>query len=180
MIDTKRLTLINWENGYRSPPLDKLVDIARALDVSVDYLLGNDRYLDRAKSVDAQALPALHGNPLWVSERGWALVNTIKGTLVFAGGESVPFSEIQGDVKLLPPMFTLSMRGVGKPLDMDEILRHERVWVEPISTDKALQGELRGWYHPHEKRCVQNEYGNRFYLDTYGAKWLAFETLSKA
>jgi len=35
--------------------------------------------------------------------------------------------------------------------------------------------ELRGWHHLYEKRLVQNEFGHRFYLDTYGVKWLAFD-----
>ena len=47
--------------------------------------------------------------------------------------------------------------------------------MEPISTDIDLASELRGW-HELRGRLVQNEFGNRFYLDTYGAKWLAFES----
>ena len=33
--------------------------------------------------------------------------------------------------------------------------------------------ELRGWYHI-KRRFVENEVGQRFYFDFYGAKWLAF------
>ena len=44
---------------------------------------------------------------------------------------------------------------------------------QPISSDSDLIRELRGWYQAKD-RFVQNEYGNRFYLDTYGSKWLAF------
>ena len=47
------------------------------------------------------------------------------------------------------------------------------IWVEPISVDTDLRQELRGWYYV-KKRWVENEYGNKFYLDAYGAKWLAF------
>ena len=36
-----------------------------------------------------------------------------------------------------------------------------------------IRKELQGWYHVKD-RFVENEYGNRFYLDTYGSKWLAF------
>ena len=48
------------------------------------------------------------------------------------------------------------------------------MWVEPISPDSLLRDELRGWYH-RKDQYVENEYGNRFYLDTYDAKWLGFE-----
>ena len=50
----------------------------------------------------------------------------------------------------------------------------ENIWVEPISKDSELRNELRGWYHLKD-RYVENEYGNRFYLDTYGAKWLGYD-----
>ena len=39
--------------------------------------------------------------------------------------------------------------------------------------DAALRDELRGWYHI-KRRFVENEVGQRFYFDFYGAKWLAF------
>ncbi len=33
-------TLCEWLNGHNEPPMQTLVDIALALDVSTDYLLG--------------------------------------------------------------------------------------------------------------------------------------------
>ena len=59
------------------------------------------------------------------------------------------------------------------PLSRSEVRRQKEIWAEPISPDSDLRKELRGWYHVKD-RFVQNEYGNRFYLDTYGSKWLAF------
>ena len=47
--------------------------------------------------------------------------------------------------------------------------------MEPITLVIELSVELRGWYHLYEKRLVQSESGHRFYLDSYGVKWLAFE-----
>ena len=40
----------------------------------------------------------------------------------------------------------------------------------------ALREELRGWYHM-KGRYVENEVGQRFYMDFYGAKWLAFSEM---
>ncbi len=54
------------------------------------------------------------------------------------------------------------------------MLANEEMWVEPISPDSNLRDELRGWYR-RKDRYVENEYGNRFYLDTYEAKWLGFD-----
>ena len=43
----------------------------------------------------------------------------------------------------------------------------------PHRNRAALRDELRGWYHI-KRRFVENEVGQRFYFDFYGAKWLAF------
>lgn len=62
----------------------------------------------------------------------------------------------------------------GQPLSRLELHPQREVWLEPISCDTHLREELRGWYRI-KSRWAENEYGNRFYLDTYGAKWLAFD-----
>jgi hypothetical protein len=124
--------------------------------------------------VEATTLPLLHYTPVWTVSRGWALVNAVKKSLVFADQSSVEFKTLQEPVYTVPPAFAMSLRGIGAPLRMDELLSRERVWVEPVTSDENLGAELRGWYHLHGRRLVENEYGNRFYLDTYGAKWLAF------
>ena len=59
------------------------------------------------------------------------------------------------------------------PLRRDELTGYDCVWVEPISMGATLRDEFRGWYHI-KKRFVENEVGQRFYFDFYGAKWLAF------
>ena len=62
-------------------------------------------------------------------------------------------------------------------LDMGEsnyllLLASDRYDV-PHRNRAALRDELRGWYHI-KRRFVENEVGQRFYFDFYGAKWLAF------
>lgn len=59
------------------------------------------------------------------------------------------------------------------PLSRSELINQEEIWLEPISPDSDMRRELQGWYQVKD-RFVENEYGNRFYLDTYGSKWLAF------
>lgn len=81
---------------------------------------------------------------------------------------------LQEPVYAIQPVFALSLRGVGAPLSIDYILSYNKIWVEPITADLTLASELRGWYRPHGRRLVENEFGHRFYLDTYGSKWLAF------
>jgi hypothetical protein len=81
---------------------------------------------------------------------------------------------IQEPIYAVPPSFAFGLRGVGEFLDVNDIISREKVWVEPISTDPELAAELRGWYRLRNQRIVENEFGTRFYLNTYGSKWLAF------
>lgn len=72
------------------------------------------------------------------------------------------------------PVFSVPETLTEPPLTRKQMLTKEEMWVEPISPNPILRDELRGWCH-REDRYVENEYGNRFYLDTYAAKWLAFD-----
>jgi transcriptional regulator with XRE-family HTH domain len=40
LVNTKKNTISNYETGYSTPSNDMLVDLARALHTSTDYLLG--------------------------------------------------------------------------------------------------------------------------------------------
>lgn len=58
-------------------------------------------------------------------------------------------------------------------LSREELAYGMQVWVEPISPDETLRQELRGWYRV-KHHAIENEAGNRFILDSCGAKWLAY------
>lgn len=171
-----KTTVSNWESGRRQLSLERLVQIAELLSVSVAYLLGESDMSPITEVISASFLPTLHRTPVWLRSKGWSLVNTISGTLVFADKSELSFAAVQEPVFFIPPAFVYGMRGAGKALDVSELLLYERIWVEPISEDNDLSSELRGWYRPHGVKLVENEYGNSFYIDTYGAKWLAFKT----
>ena len=169
-------TLSNWENGRRQLSLERLLQIAGLLGVAVSYLLGQDEQIPHSEPVYKNKLYILHRMPVWTESLGWALVNALKQQLIFADGSVLSFDAIQEPVYITPPAFALELRGTGMPLSIDDILIQDRVWVEPITTDPDLAKELRGWYRPRDQKLVENEFGNRFYLDVYGAKWLAFES----
>lgn len=174
-LDVHPSTITNWEAGRRQITSDKLLQISEILDFSVDYLLGkNCVSVSQTDPVSMDTLPALHGQPVWTVSRGWMLVNIVKTAFVTHDLSLVAFDEVSEPIYLVPPMMSFSLRGMGNPLRLDTVLRCERVWVEPITTDIDLSAGLRGWYHLYDKRLVQNEFGHRFYSDTYGVKWLAF------
>ncbi len=167
-------TLSAWEGERKSPGLDNLESMADLYGVTTDFLLGRTEQngLSATTPIPMEALPIFHGKPVWSAVYGWLLVNAINQTLLLPNGQTIPFADSR-ELYTLPQLFAEPALPSGKPLLLSEVKELEQIWVEPISPDSDLRNELRGWYQV-KGRFVQNEYGNRFYLDTYGAKWLAF------
>ncbi len=175
-MDMTTASVNNWENGNRALTLERLVRMSDVTGFTVQYLLGfDDIQADWTRPLSREMLVAMHRKPVWTASRGWALVNAATGQLVFADQTAVDFSLAQEAIYGFPPVLAYSLYGTGEPLRLYEVEERNRVWVEPISEDVKLSAELCGWYHLHDRRLVRNEFGNRFYLDTYGAKWLAFD-----
>lgn len=175
LLGVSQPTLSAWEGERKSPSIDKLELMADVYETSTDYLLGRISTYNNIPSnpISPASLPVLHGQPLWSPEYGWLLVNSIKQHLVRPDGNTIPFSAA-GNLYTTPPVFSVPETLTEPPLTRAQMLTKEKIWVEPISHDSQLRDELRGWYH-REDRYVENEYGNRFYLDTYEAKWLGFD-----
>lgn len=166
----------NWETGHRQMTLEKLLIMSRVTGFSVQYLLGFDEpQTDWTKPLSREALSTMHRVPVWTPSHGWGLINMTERVLVFADREAIPLSNIQESIYGFPPVLAYSLYGAGEPLTRKEVEEREIIWAEMITTDEQLSLELRGWYHLYENRLVQDEFGHRLYLDTYGSKWLAFK-----
>ncbi len=168
-------TLSSWESGRKAAPLEALIKMADIYGVTTDYLLGRDDQLtpDPDLQISHETLMALDGKPVWASRYGWALVNAAEAQLTFSDGHTLPFADA-GEFYITPPLFAEPTISGAPPLSRLRLSSYTDIWVEPISPDSVLRNELRGWYRV-KQYFVENEFGNRFYLDTYGAKWLAFE-----
>lgn len=175
LLGVSQPTLSAWENGRKSPSLEKLELMADVYETSTDYLLGRISTYKNSPSnpVSPTSLPVLHGQPLWSPEYGWLLVNSIEQHLVQSDGNTIPFTAA-GNLYTNSPAFSEPTAMTEPPLTRKQMLAKKEMWVEPISPDSILRDELRGWYHRNDQYVV-NEYGNRFYLDTYGSKWLGFD-----
>ena len=199
-------TLSAWEGERKSPSIEKLEHMADVYGVSTDFLLGrtdgnhfSSSPLPSSLSSSPSSLPTfspqnppdlsqapvskenlviLHGKPVWCKEYGWMLVNAIEGCLLSAEGKKISFSETENGLEVYrtAPVFAEGAVPEAPPLKMSEIADKEKIWVEPISKDETLREELRGWYLVKE-RFVENEFGNRFYLDGYGVKWWGFDEI---
>lgn len=169
-------TLSAWERGVKSPSIEKLEHMADVYGVTTDFLLGRTEEGHSSElsptPVPKENLMILHGKPVWCKEHGWMLVNAIEGCFLSADGKKISFSETENGLEIYQtaPVFAEGAVLETAPLKLSEIAEKEKIWVEPISQDETLREELRGWYLVKE-RFVENEFGNRFYLDGYGVKW---------
>lgn len=167
-------TLSAWEGERKSPGLDNLENMADLYGVTTDFLLGRtDRLQSNPTEPISLLLPILHGRPVWSPTHGWMLVNAMSQKLICPDSSMIEFSDVD-ELFAIPPLFAEPALPQGQPIPRLELHEQRVIWLEPISCDTHLREELRGWYRI-KSRWAENEYGNRFYLDTYGAKWLAFD-----
>lgn len=169
-------TVNNWESGRRLPTIDALEKMADLYGVSTDYLLGRmdsaQPFGNLTEEINKNILPFLHEHPVFTNNKRWGLVDAINKSIRFVDGSEMPFNDVL-QIAILQPLFQNNSVPKGRKLSRDEIASYIRVWVEPISKDEALRQEMRGWYTVKD-RFVENELGQRFYLDTYENKWMAF------
>lgn len=173
-----KTTLSNWESGRRVPSVEAIEKLADLYGVSVDYLLGRTDQLNPlyevSESVDPHMLQFLHECPVYVNQSRWGLVDAVNHKICFTDGSELAFSDVM-QISMLLPAFQSGSYPLEKPLTRSETENCSRIWLEPISKDETLRQELRGWYNV-KNRFVENDFGQRFYFDTYGNKWLAFHT----
>jgi transcriptional regulator with XRE-family HTH domain len=169
-------TLSAWEGERKSPSIDALENMADLYGVSTDYLLGRSdiRMREPTLEISTEQLYVLNGKPVWSPKYGWMLVHASEHVLLLSNGTTISFRDV-GPIYTTPSPFTENLTALHSPLKKAVLSEYDELWVEPISSDSLLRNELRGWYRV-KNRFVENEFGTRFYLDSYGAKWLAFET----
>lgn len=172
-------TLSAWETGNKAPSVEGLEKMADLYGVTTDFLLGrtdSEHSFDNMVSLNKILLPILHEKPVWSARHGWMLVDYAKSHLI--GCNIIIPLEKAEELFIAPPTFAESSIPNSEPLLRNELQYGLQIWVEPISADSSLREELRGWYRV-KHHAIENECGNRFSLDSYGAKWLAFSEKSE-
>lgn len=174
LLDVSQPTLSAWEGGRKSPSLGSLEKMAELYGVSTDFLLGRstDEY-SPSHPLSPEQLLLMNRKPVWSSAHGWMLVDSTCRHLILSDGSIQTFADA-GEIFLSPSLFSELFAFSEQPVLRNELPCQTQIWLEPISPDSDLRNELRGWYRI-KGSYAENEYGNRFHLDTYGAKWLAFK-----
>ena len=179
LLEISQPTLSAWETGNKAPSVESLEKMADLYGVTTDFLLGrtdSEHCFDDMVSLNKKLLPILHEKPVWSAKHGWMLVDYAKSCLIGCN-ITVPFEQA-AELFIAPPTFAESSIPNSEPLLRNELQYGLQIWVEPISADSSLREELRGFYRV-KHHAIENECGNRFSLDSYGAKWLAFSEKSE-
>lgn len=172
-LDISPSTLGAWEAERKAPSIESLEAMADLYQVTTDYLLGRENPSATASlPLSQDVLKIYHSKPVWSSDCGWVLVDSVRTVFVRLDGSMVPFDSAGSVYAAQPPFYEATLPDT-KPLSKQELGNYKEVWLEPISHDADLREELRGWYRVCD-RWVENDYGTRFTIDSYGAKWLAF------
>ncbi len=168
-LDVQQPALSSWEMGQRMPPVEKIIRLADIYGVSTDYLLGrNTVSVFSPNLIDKASLPILHGQPVFLENLGWALVNSVESKFILLSGETVEFSKV--NQIYAHPYTTLP---TDKPLSYPDLKPGLEIMLVPISTDITLCEQLSGYYKILDT-CAENSVGHKFMLDKYGFSWLAF------
>lgn len=172
-LDISPSTLGAWEAERKAPSIESLEAMADLYQVTTDYLLGRENPSATASlPLSQDVLKIYHSKPVWSSDYGWVLVDSVRTVFVRLDGSTILFENAGSVYAAQPPFYEATLPDT-KPLSIAEISNHSKVWLEPISHDTELREELRGWYRVCD-RWVENDHGTRFPIDTYGSKWLAF------
>ncbi len=168
-------TVSAWESGRQDPSIETIKKMAKHYRVSIEYLLGYDSLenLSSKEHIPQESIGLFHAKPVWVKDKGWALVNITDNTLVYVDREPEKI-ERNTELYFAPPAFTVSNTTTEQPLTRDELYRQTKVWVEPISSDTKLRELLRGTYEV-KGEYVENTRGSRFHFDAYNSNWVAFK-----
>lgn len=168
-------TINAWEAGRKTPSIEGLEKMADLYQVTTDYLLGRPEPFgfDPSTELSQDLIKIFDGRPAWSDRLGWVLVNGLDCIVITNDGTKVTL-DVAAPLRAAPLHFATAGLPETNPIPLSELSHHERVWVEPISSDVKLRNELRGWYQPRGF-YVENATGNRFVFDTYEAIWLAFE-----
>ena len=175
LLGVSQPTLSAWETGRKAPSVESLEKMADLYGVTTDFLLGREEepIQHTEKPIPISLLSIMHGYPVWSAKYGWMIVDAIEKRFITSGNVSVAINDA-GELYGAVPVFAEPALPFEVPIMKSELRTYNEIWLEPISVDRYLRNELRGWYKVKSK-WVENEFGSRFYMDTYKSKWLAFE-----
>lgn len=154
--------LSSWESERKAPSVEAVIRMSKFYGVTTDFLLGLSQEADPRKDwlapIDPSLIPVLHETPVFSPTHGWAFVDCgLPANYILRMAETLPASNLN-ELYIMAPVLMCPSVPNNPALAKAELQEYDEVWVEPISTDRMLQQELRGWYRV-KKHYVENTVG---------------------
>lgn len=203
------MTVSCWESGRKLPPFDTMLWIQKYYGCSLDYLAGisNVREVDgdieKAKSENEKSpqadirtnieipfrdLSEYDGQPVYVEfptnqyRDRWGIVNFANKTIRFADLDMEINSKCRYFEYITPEAVTIRSLAHHQ-LNLKDVMLLDRVWIESLSRDPVVKGEITGWYkHSPDKTFLYNEKGFTLSYEGLGVGYNAinFKSTRKA
>ncbi|MCR4904041.1 MAG: helix-turn-helix domain-containing protein [Butyrivibrio sp.] len=175
------MTISNWETGRKLPPADTIIWISRFYNASADYILGlsNEEVTDPKAPKDKKKITSIssqieipfselskyNGQPVFLTfpsgtmAAQWALLDYNKKLLICRDMKIALSPSIKYSITTPPELVTIQSLA-HHFIGFEDMMKMEHVYVESLSPDPYLRGQISGWYHhTPNKTCLVNELG---------------------
>ena len=191
----KTMTISNWETGRKVPPSETLLQLASFYGVSFDYICGlsnsetpnaitskedlysastpikfNDLY-----KYDEKPIFMKFNNPELKDQ--WGIVNTNNEYVLCELGRVHFSNKIEYYISTPLNNLTIHTNGSKYLLNINDIMKKDIVYCEPIGMDERIAPIVRGFYtHSSDKTCLINKQnGYALPYEAVGQTYNAFE-----
>ncbi len=172
------MTVSCWETGRKIPPADIILNLAAFYSVSTDYIFGLSDEIDehfngsKIKNKDKRKIEIPYndlcnhdGEPVYVQfpngnfQNQWGILDYKSKTLVFKSFKLKVNSQCHYFYTTPPEEVTIRSQSTFL-LNMKDMMKQDRVYIESLSSDPYIQGKITGWYkHSPNKDFLINERG---------------------
>lgn len=178
------MTVSNWETGRKLPPADTVIWIARFYGVSTDYIFGltdeggeistsKTASLSATIEVPFNELSKHDGEALYVKfpdgryQNQMALLDYPNRQLVMLKFKMGLTEKCHYFVTVPPEELTIRNQ-INHLLNLKDVMKMDRVYIESLSPDPYLKGQITGWY--------KNDVTGKFLINEQG-RTLSYEGL---
>ncbi len=184
-----------WESGRKMPPVDTFMWLQRYFGVSLDYLAGltDDRDIGgnskvakgkdikKGMEIPLREMSQHDGEPVYVvfppstQKNQWGIVDYPNRVIWLANSKLSITEKCKYYLYTVPEEVTI--RSLAHHLiNMNDLLKKERVWIESLSPDPYIKGQMTGWYkHNPTKEYLVNEIGQTLSYEGLGVTYNAIE-----
>ncbi len=189
-----RSNLSLWERGRRNIPMKYLSVLCEILDVSQEYLLGEnvdalgtpidiEEKTSDYEEISYSDLFMYDGLPIYVKfingerQDAWALYDRLTCLLHFTNQKIKVNANLSKYAKfyLKHDVYVQYSSKFRNSLNMTQFMNAKKMFIRSLSGDDAVRNRIDGWYHHSaDKTYLTNDKGNILEYNMLGVTYTAF------